>query len=141
MKREEFIKAMNNIGLLVECSHGEHYVKDKNDKLVATVGIGYGMVNTDRIGFHDLSGRDRKEVAETALEFALTETEHRIYGRFYRVEFQRTDKFVCLLRRENGGTADICYDMRAVELSDWYKFREDEIKDINERYLEFMVKA
>ena len=141
MKREEFIEAMNNIGLLVECSHGEHYVKDKNDKLVATVGIGYGMVNTDRIGFHDLSGRDRKEVAETALEFALTETEHRIYGRFYRVEFQRTDKFVCLLRRENGGTADICYDMRAVELSDWYKFREDEIKDINERYLEFMVKA
>ena len=48
---------------------------------------------------------------------------------------------MCLLRRENGGTADICYDMRAVELSDWYKFREDEIKDINERYLEFMVKA
>ena len=141
MKREEFIEAMNNIGLLVECSHGEHDVKDKDDKLVATVGIGYGMVNTDRIGFHDLSGKDRKEVAETALEFALTETEHRIYGRFYRVEFQRTDKFVCLLRRENNGTADICYDMRAVELSDWYKFREDEIKDINERYLEFMVKA
>ena len=141
MKREEFIEAMNNIGLLVECSHGEHYVKDKDDKLVATVGIGYGMVNTDRIGFHDLSGKDRKEVAETALEFALTETEHRIYGRFYRVEFQRTDKFVCLLRRENNGTADICYDMRAVELSDWYKFKEDEIKDIDERYLEFMVKA
>ena len=141
MKREEFIEAMNNIGLLVECSHGEHDVKDKNDKLVATVGIGYGMVNTDRIGFHDLSGRDRKEVAETALEFALTETEHRIYGRFYRVEFQRTDKFVCLLRRENGGTADICYDMRAVELSDWYKFKEDEIKAIDERYLKFMVKA
>ena len=141
MKREEFIEAMNNIGLLVECSHGEHYVKDKEDKLVATVGIGYGMVNTDRIGFHDLSGKDRKEVAETALEFALTETEHRIYGRFYRVEFQRTDKFVCLLRSENGGIADICYDMRAVELSDWYKFKEDEIKDIDERYLEFMVKA
>ena len=141
MKREEFIEAMNNIGLLVECSHGEHYVKDKDDKLVATVGIGYGMVNTDRIGFHDLSGKDRKEVAETALEFALTETEHRIYGRFYRVEFQRTDKFVCLLRRENGGTADICYDMRAVELSDWYKFKEDEINDIDEKYLEFMVKA
>ena len=141
MKREEFIKAMNNIGLLVECSHGEHHVKDKNDKLVATVGIGYGMVNTDRIGFHDLSGKDRKEVAETALEFALTETEHRIYGRFYRVEFQRTDKFVCLLRRENNGIADICYDMRAVELSEWYKFKEDEIKAIDERYLEFMVKA
>ena len=141
MKREEFIEAMNNIGLLVECSHGEHYVKDKDDKLVATVGIGYGMVNTDRIGFHDLSGKDRKEVAETALEFALTETEHRIYGRFYRVEFQRTDKFVCLLRRENGGIADICCDMRAVELSDWYKFKEDEIKAIDERYLEFMVKA
>lgn len=141
MKREEFIEAMNKIGLLVECSHGEHDVKDKNDKLVATVGLGYGMVNTDRIGFHDLSGKDRKEVAETALEFALTETEHRIYGRFYRVEFQRTDKFVCLLRRENGGTADICYDMRAVELSDWYKFKEDEIKAIDERYLEFMVKA
>ena len=141
MKREEFIKAMNNIGLLVECSNGEHYVKDKNDKLVATVGIGYGMVNTDRIGFHDLSGKDRKEVAETALEFALTETEHRIYGRFYRVEFQRTDKFVCLLRRENNGIADICYDMRAVELSEWYKFKEDEVKAIDERYLEFMVKA
>ena len=141
MKREEFIKAMNNIGLLVECSHGEHDVKDKNDKLVATVGLGYGMVNTDRIGFHDLSGKDRKEVAETALEFALTETEHRIYGRFYRVEFQRTDKFVCLLRRENNGTADICYDMRAVELSEWYKFNEDEVKAIDERYLEFMVEA
>ena len=116
-------------------------MKDKNDKLVATVGIGYGMVNTDRIGFHDLSGRDRKEVAETALEFALTETEHRIYGRFYRVEFQRTDKFVCLLRRENNGIADICYDMRAVELSEWYKFKEDEVKAIDERYLEFMVEA
>ena len=141
MKRDDFIKAMNNIGLLVECSNGEHKVKDKNGILVALVGLGYGMVDTDRIGFCDLSGKDRKIVAETALEFALTETEHRIHGRFYRVEFQRTDKFVCLLRRENNGIADICYDMRAVELSDWYKFREDEIKDINERYLEFMVKA
>ena len=82
MKREEFIEAMNNIGLLVECSNGEHKVKDKNGILVAVVGLGYGMVDTDRSGFYDLSGKDRKIVAETALEFALTETEHRIYGRF-----------------------------------------------------------
>ena len=141
MKRDDFIRAMNNLNLLVDCSNGEHKVKDKNGILVALVGLGYGMVDTDRSGFYDLSGKDRKIVAETALEFALTETEHRIHGRFYRVEFQRTDKFVCLLRRENNGIADICYDMRAVELSEWYKFKEDEVKAIDERYLEFMVEA
>lgn len=143
MKQRDFVNAMNDMGFLVDYSHGVHMVTDKDDNTVVVVGKGFGMLDTDRRGFHVLSGLDRKKVVKIAFDFSTTESEHRMNGRLYRVEFQRDENSVCLLRRKNGGDTDICYDvnMRAVELLPCYKFNEDEIKYIDSRYLNFMVEA
>ena len=148
MKYSEFKQRVLDIGFTVEDEAREVWVVDDEGDIVATVSTDItNSMDTDYIAFKEQGGDVRAEVLRLTYQLAKTPLAEREEEKLYRVKFPAITRLGrnIYLSKEKG-----CVDPLGIDWSgetfihdrpSLYTFTEQEIKDIDERYLAFKVEV
>ena len=148
MKYSEFKQRVIDIGFTVEDEAREVWVVDDEGDIVATVSTDItSSMDTDYIAFKEQDEDVRAEVLRLTYQLAKTPLAEREEEKLYRVKFPAITRLGrnIYLSKEKG-----CVDPLGIDWSgetfihdrpSLYTFTEQEIKDIDERYLAFKVEV
>ena len=148
MKYSEFKQRVIDIGFNVEDEAREVWVVDDEGDIVATVSTDItSSMDTDYIAFKEQGEDVRREILDLNYKLSKTPLTERENEKKYRVKFPAITRLGrnIYLSKEKG-----CVDPLGIDWSgetfihdrpSLYTFTEQEIKDIDERYLAFKVEV
>ena len=149
MKYSEFEREVEKLGFVVDDSSTPIYV-DRNGGGETLVSIGRHKrfwLDPGWSGFNNLTEDQKLELYDLAYQLAKTPLEEREEEKLYNVIFptiQRDGNFIYMAKDNSNG------DPLGIDWSDYiymkrnptkFAFTEQEIKDIDERYLAFKVEV
>ena len=148
MKYSEFKQRVIDIGFNVEDEAREVWVVDDEGDIVATVSTDItNSMGTDYMSFKEQGEDVRREIFDISYKLSKTPLAEREEEKLYNVIFptiQRDGNFIYMAKNNSNG------DPLGVDWSDSiymkrnptkFAFTEQEIKDIDERYLAFKVEV
>ena len=148
MKYSEFKQRVIDIGFTVEDEAREVWVVDDEGDIVATVSTDItNSMDTDHIAFKEQGEDVRAEVLRLTYQLAKTPNSEREEEKLYRVKFPAITRLGRNIYLSKGKG---CVDPLGIDWSgetfihdrpNLYTFTEQEIKDIDERYLAFKVEV
>ena len=148
MKYSEFERTVKSMGLFINDREGELYVEDDSQFPVLTVSkLDEMVIDTEYPSFIELPYGKKDTLLILVVTLAKTPLAEREEEKKYRVKFPAITRLGrnIYLSKEKG-----CVDPLGIDWSDetfihdrpsLYTFTEQEIKDIDERYLAFKVEV
>ena len=148
MKYSEFERTVKSMGLFINDREGEIYVEDDSQFPVLTVSkLDEMVIDTEYPSFVELPYWKKDTLLILAVTLAKTPLTEREEEKLYRVKFPAITRLGrnIYLSKEKG-----CVDPLGIDWSgekfihdrpSLYTFTEQEIKDIDERYLAFKVEV
>ena len=148
MKYSEFERTVKSMGLFINDREGEIYVEDDSQFPVLTVSkLDEMVIDTEYPSFIELPYGKKDTLLILVVTLAKTPLAEREEEKLYRVKFPAITRLgrSIYLSKEKG-----CVDPLGIGWSDetfihdrpsLYTFTEQEIKDIDERYLAFKVEV
>ena len=148
MKYSEFKQRVSGIGFTVEDEAREVWVVDDGGDIVATVSTDItNSMDTDYIAFKEQGEDVRMEILDMSYKLSKTPLAEREEEKLYNVIFptiQRDGNFIYMARDNSNGDPlgiDWSSSNHMKSNPEFYAFTEQEIKDIDERYLAFKVEV
>ena len=148
MKYSEFERTVKSMGLFINDREGEIYVEDDSQFPVLTVSkLDEMVIDTEYPSFIELPYGKKDTLLILVVTLAKTPLAERENEKLYRVKFPAITRLGrnIYLSKEKG-----CVDPLGIDWSgetfihdrpSLYTFTEQEIKDIDERYLAFKVEV
>ena len=148
MKYSEFERTVKSMGLFINDREGEIYVEDDSQFPVLTVSkLDEMVIDTEYPSFIELPYGKKDTLLILVVTLAKTPLAEREEEKLYRVKFPAITRLGrnIYLSKEKG-----CVDPLGIDWSgetfihdrpSLYTFTEQEIKDIDERYLAFKVEV
>ena len=148
MKYSEFERTVKSMGLFINDREGELYVEDDSQFPVLTVStLDEMVIDTEYPSFIELPYGKKDTLLILVVTLAKTPLAEREEEKLYRVKFPAITRLGrnIYLSKEKG-----CVDPLGIDWSgetfihdrpSLYTFTEQEIKDIDERYLAFKVEV
>ena len=149
MKYSEFKQRVIDIGFTVEDEAREVWVVDDEGDIVATVSTDItNSMDTDYIAFKEQGEDVRREILDLSYKLSKTPLAEREEEKKYRVKFPSITRWgdAVYLKKDTGDQDPIGVDWSSEDFIFYgksidYIFTEQEIKDIDERYLAFKVEV
>ena len=148
MKYSEFKQRVSGIGFTVEDEAREVWVVDDGGDIVATVSTDItNSMDTDYIAFKEQGEDVRMEILDMSYKLSKTPLAEREEEKLYNVIFptiQRDGNFIYMAKNNSNGDplgVDWSSSNHMKSNPEFYAFTEQEIKDIDERYLAFKVEV
>ena len=148
MKYSEFERTVKSMGLFINDREGELYVEDDSQFPVLTVSkLDEMVIDTEYPSFIELPYGKKDTLLILVVTLAKTPLAEREEEKLYNVIFptiQRDGNFIYMAKDNSNG------DPLGIDWSDYiymkrnptkFAFTEQEIKDIDERYLAFKVEV
>ena len=147
MKMKEFVRQVEALGYEVSYSWGTIYIKRAG---FAILDLGYVEewdIDIDYPGFDEMRWDDKKELMTIVSEYMLTDPKEREEEKRYYVKLPSITKSMraVYLVKDTSNGDKVSVDWSSEDFvtckSSIYRFTEQEIKDIDERYLAFKVEV
>ena len=149
MKYSEFERTVKSMGLFINDREGEIYVEDDSQFPVLTVSkLDEMVIDTEYPSFIELPYGKKDTLLILVVTLAKTPLAEREEEKLYRVKFPSITRWgnAVYLQKDTGdkdpigvdwSPEDFIFDEKPTD----YIFTEQEIKDIDERYLAFKVEV
>ena len=148
MKYSEFERTVKSMGLFINDREGEIYVEDDSQFPVLTVSkLDEMVIDTEYPSFIELPYGKKDTLLILVVTLAKTPLAEREEEKLYRVKFPAITRLGrnIYLSKEKGCVDPLGIDWSAEtfihDRPSLYTFTEQEIKDIDERYLAFKVEV
>ena len=133
MTTKEFIKAVEELGYLVDDGYGYWQIWNEENPILAAVNKIYlSRISTDFVGWWDISDEDKSKLLDIIVEFAKTPLEDREEEKKYRIISKLIPdsnfKYLC---KRCGSIDELEFD---VEYNIDSKFTQKEIEEIKEKF-------
>ena len=147
MKYSEFEREVEREGFNVDRKSGTAYVDSTTDTVMSISTDDLFMFDCDWSAFVHLNRDVQEQLFDLAYQLAKTPLAEREEEKLYNIIFptiQRDGNFICMAKDNSNG------DPLGIDWSDYiymkrnptnFAFTEQEIKDIDERYLAFKVEV
>ena len=149
MKYSEFERTVKSMGLFINDREGEIYVEDDSQFPVLTVSkLDEMVIDTEYPSFIELPYGKKDTLLILVVTLAKTPLAEREEEKKYRVKFPSITRWgdAVYLKKDTGDQDPIGVDWSSEDFIFYgkpidYIFTEQEIKDIDERYLAFKVEV